>query len=489
MNILFIFPNDYLSNGIPTGIATLSAILKEHGHNVDIFDYTFIKTPYAHQKMTSGVSIYLPTEYTIEDLVADDPIVVVEEELQSKIDSFNPGLILVSVMTGYVQDVINLLHKVNLKGKVIFGGVHSTICPKETINNDIIDFICIGEGEELIIELADALEKGKDYTRIRNLGYKKGGVTYINDMRPLVDLDDLPTPDWGLFDQRHLFRPFMGKIYQGSFYVMSRGCPYRCAYCVNDSLRKTQQRLGKYFRYQSAYTTIKQLRALKAQYGASWFKFADDSIGYFDIEYLEELAEGLEPLNIKFGCSIRPGSINEKKVILLKKMGIVAASVGVESGNQGIRKNILNRHMTDEQIIDSIKILMDYNVRISTFNLIGLPTETRYNVFETILLNKKAGVKATNVYVIYPYPGTEINKNYKINIYNCNGEIIPVSKASSFALSNMNSKEVEGLLRTFEIYVRMPQKYWEQIRRAEGDDCKSVENRRLLEKYILVENW
>ena len=489
MNVLIIFPNDYLSNGIPTGIATLSAVLKEHGHHVNIFDYTFLKVKSLNIEKTGGISITLPTAYTIEDLVTKDPLVVIEEELQKTIDMFNPGLILVSVMTGHVQNVIRLLKKVNLKGKIIFGGVHPTICPKETLENDIVDFVCIGEGEELIIELAEALEKGKDYTTIRNLGYKKMGVTYINDLRPLVNLDDLPTPDWGLFDHRHLFRPFMGEIYQGSFYVMSRGCPYRCSYCVNDSLRKTQQNYGKYFRYQSPFTTIKQLSALKEKFGASWFKFADDSLGYFDIEYLEELAQGLKPLNIKFGCSIRPGSINEEKVKLLKKMGIVAASVGVESGNQFIRKNILNRHMSDEQIINSIRLLTDYDVRISTFNLIGLPTETRFNVFETIRLNKKAGVRATNVYIIYPYPGTAIYMKYKINIYDDHGEIIPVSQASTFALSKMESKEVEGLLRTFEIYVRMPENYWEKIQMAEGEDWKAVENRRLLEKYIIEKNW
>ena len=77
---------------------------------------------------------------------------------------------------------------------------------------------------------------------------------------------------------------------------------------------------------------------------------------------------------------------------LLKKMGVVAASVGVESGNQNIRKSILNRDMTNEQILESIRLLKKYDIRISTFNLIGLPTETRDNVFETIRLNRKAGV-------------------------------------------------------------------------------------------------
>ena len=143
MNVLFIFPNDYLSNGIPTGIATLSAVLKGHNHNVDIFDFTFIKASDSRQSAEHGFNITLPTAYTIEDLVAEDPVVIIDEELQKKIDSFNPGLILVSVMTGHVQEVINLLKKVKLKCKVVFGGVHPTICAKETLENDIIDFICV----------------------------------------------------------------------------------------------------------------------------------------------------------------------------------------------------------------------------------------------------------------------------------------------------------------------------------------------------------
>lgn len=489
MNILFIFPNNYLSNGIPTGIATLSAVLKEAGHNVDIFDYTFLKTYDRHREETAGVSVCLPTQYTLADLVAEDSVVVIEEELQKKIDTFNPGLLLVSVMTGHLEKVIILLNKIEINCKVAFGGVHSTICPKETIERDVVDFVCVGEGEELVLKLAEALEKGKDYTTIKNLGYKKNGVAYFNELSPLIDLDVVPTPDWGLFDKRHLFRPFMGKIYQGSFYVMSRGCPYKCTYCVNDSLRKTYKNQRKYFRHQSAQTTIKHLSALKEQYGATWFKFADDSIGYFSLEYLEELSNGLKPLNIKFGCSIRPESINEEKIKLLKDMGMVAASVGIESGNITLRKEILNRHMTDEQILESIRLLKNYDVRVSTFNMIGLPTETRDNVFETIRLNRKAGVIANNVYIIYPYPGTEISKRYNINILDHNGEIIPVSKASSFALSNMKPKEVEGLLRTFEFYVRMPEEKWEEVRKAEGGDTVATEQIRLLKKMIIDGNY
>ena len=488
MRVLFIFPNDYLSNGIPTGIAILSAVLKQKGHIVDIFDFTFIKTEELKLKADNEPSMYLPTEYTLTDLVIDDPIISLEEAFKQKINEFNPDLNAVSVMTGHFDKVIDLLEKVRPKCKTIFGGVHPTISPYETLKNDVVDFVGIGEGEGLLVDLLDALEKGKDYTHIKNLGYKENDVIKINELRHFVNMDELPTPDWLLFDERHLFRPFMGNIYKGSFFVMSRGCPGICTYCVNYSLREKLKECGRYYRYQSPETTINQLKELKEKFGAIWFKFADDSIMLFKADYLEVLAKGLKPLNINFGCSVRPETVSEQKTKLLKEMGMVAATIGIESGNERIRRDILRRSMTNEQIINVIELLKKYNIRVSTFNMIGLPEETRENVFETIKLNKKVKVEATNVYIIYPYPNTQISKKYNTNIYDDNGRIIPVSQASSFALSKMSPSEVKGLLKTFELYVRLPEKMWPLIKIAEKSDKTAEELRKALIKYMIKES-
>jgi radical SAM superfamily enzyme YgiQ (UPF0313 family) len=267
---------------------------------------------------------------------------------------------------------------------------------------------------------------------------------------------------------------------------MSRGCPYQCSYCVNSSLKAVQKACGKYFRYQSPKTTIRHITELCTKHGVSWFKFADDSICYFSIDYLEELRDGLKGLNIMFGCSIRPESITEEKIRILKDMGLVAASVGVESGNPEIRKKVLYRNMTDDQIIDSINLLHKYDVRVSTFNMIGLPGETREDVFSTIRINRKARVKATNVYIIYPYPGTDICKKYAGDIHLANGELIPVSQASSFALSHMPPIEVEGLLKTFELYVRLPEKKWDEVREIEHLGVEeAIGHWRNVQQYIL----
>ncbi len=488
MKILFIHPNDYLNIGIPNGMTSLSAILKNEGHKTDVFDFTFIKTKEYVQLAeeenkgvgTANKGIFLPTEYTLQDLVKGDPVRTVKEAFEMKLKEFQPDLIAVSVMTGYFDKAMELLQSVRLPCKVVVGGVHATINPEDALSFDVVDFICVGEGEGLLLELCDCLEQGKDYSKLKNLGYKKNGQININELRPFKNLDELPVPDWSLFDERHLFRPFMGKIYKGSFYVMSRGCPQLCTYCVNGSLREKYKGCGQYFRYQSPATTIKHLSSLKEKFGATWFKFADDSIMLLSEEYLEELAAGLKPLNIQFGCSVRPETTTERKVEILKSMGCVAASVGVESGNEAIRKTVLNRHMSNETIKRSVSILKNAGIRVSTFNMIGLPEETRENVFETISLNKELNVDSVNVYIVYPYPGTGISKKFNIELRGKDGKMVPVNKSSSFAFSKMPPEEVEGLLQTFDLYLKLPKEIWPVVKIAEGRDKASEELRKAL---------
>jgi anaerobic magnesium-protoporphyrin IX monomethyl ester cyclase len=475
MRILFFYPNDYLNIGIPNGIATLSAIAKLNFHQVDIFDTTFIKVQQAEDNHGKSEGIFLPTKYSLEDLTKNDPIENVEDAFDRKINEFKPDLIAVSTMTGTFNWSLNILNRIKPRAKIIYGGVHPSISPKEVLKHGIVDFVCVGEGEELLIKLCECLGNEKDYSQIKNLGYKKSGTTHINELGPFVNLDNLPTPDWSLFDERHLFRPFMGEIYKGSFYEMSRGCPMNCNYCVNVSLKKILKKCGSYFRYQSPQKTIRQLGELKEKYGATWFKFADDSITYFKEDYLEELADGLSKLTIQFGCSIRPEAVTKRKIELLKKMGCVAGTVGIESGNPRIRKEVLNRRISDEQIEETINNLIDANIRVTTFNMIGLPGETREDIFQTIKFNKSLNIEAANVYIIYPYPGTFIHEKYKINIFDNNGDIIPVSQASSFHLSKIEPHEVEGLLKTFNLYMRLPETLWPIIELSEGESNAAKE--------------
>ncbi|MBQ9606762.1 MAG: hypothetical protein IJV16_06255 [Lachnospiraceae bacterium] len=114
MKIAFLNPVNYLDIGIPQGIALLSAIVKEHGHEAIVIDTAFMKTG-VYIRPNAGYSIFKPTEYDIHDLVAGDPVVDVAEEVQRQLDSFNPDLLGVSVMTTNYQYSIDLMKQINVQ--------------------------------------------------------------------------------------------------------------------------------------------------------------------------------------------------------------------------------------------------------------------------------------------------------------------------------------------------------------------------------------
>ena len=506
MNVLFVYPEHYLNIGIPGGISMLSANLKLHGHKTALVDTTFMKTDpefntrtfsqkALHQKVhgglgekeadRSGISPMKRTAYTIEDLVQSDPVVSYHEEFQKAIDSFRPDLIAISTMTSTFDLCLDLLRMVKHDCKVIVGGIHPTIATDDCLAQKEIDMVSIGEADHVMVELCDLMEAGKDYTNVAGMVFRMpNGDIKRTPPAPRVDNDELPCPDWGLFDRRHLFRPFEGEIYQGSFYIQSRGCPMKCTYCVDPTVADMTGGSAGYFRQQKVSVTVSHLTELQEKFGVSWIKFADDSFLFPRVDRLEELGDGLKRLGIKFGCSVMPNTITEEKVKIARDMGCVAMSVGVESGNEGIRRQV-KRNYKDDQLVERLKIVQKHGIRVSTFNIIGFPGETRENVFETIKLNRRIGTSACNVYILFPYPGTPIQIEQKIPIRGADGRILPVSMAKELRLSKMSPDELEGLQSTFNYYLHIPEALWPIVELAERDDELSMSMRRILHRFVV----
>jgi radical SAM superfamily enzyme YgiQ (UPF0313 family) len=506
MRVLFVYPEHYLNIGIPGGISMLSANLKKHGHETALVDTTFMKVDpefnsrtfdakAMHQKLhgglgekeadTAGISPMKRTAYTIEDLVRDDPLVTHQEQFQLAIDTFKPDLIALSTMTSTFDFVMDLLRTVTYDCPVVAGGIHPTIAVDDCMSQKEIDIACYGEADTVMVELCDLMEAGKDYTNVKSMVFRMpDGSIKRNPPAPRVDNEELPCPDWGLFDRRHLFRPFDGKIYTGSFYIQSRGCPMKCTYCVDSTVAAMTGGHAGYFRHQRPEITIKHLTELKEKFGVNWIKFADDSFLLPKTEHLEELGEGLNRLGMQFGCSVMPNTITEEKVKLARKMGCVAMSVGVESGNAEIRK-MVKRHYKDDALVERLKIVQKHGIRLSTFNIIGFPGETRDNVFETINLNRRIGTSACNVYILFPYPGTPIQIEHKIPIRGENGKMLPVAQAKHLGLSKMSPDELEGLQHTFNLYLHMPKELWPLVRLAETSDERGLTIRELVRRFTV----
>jgi len=251
---------------------------------------------------------------------------------------------------------------------------------------------------------------------------------------------------------------------------LSRGCPFNCTYCVNGVLKEKYRGLGTYHRIKTVQQSIEELNFLIKKYGFNFIRFWDEDFTSINVSYLQKYAEAyIQQINLPFLIYARVDTINEDKVKILKKMGVKAFAMGIESGNEFIRKNVLNRRMSIKEIIDKFALVKSYGIRVSAYNMIGLPFETREAIFDTIELNRMVDPDSFSVTLLEPYKGTPIRKMCEEQGLDPNHET--TWGVPQFIPKGMTAEELQGLYRTFRFYVRFPKSKYAEIRQAERDDA------------------
>ena len=232
-------PNKYAQRYVSVGIAMISAVLKKAGHEVIFIDTSRFREK--GQKNTTADALKAQTQKTEEDLqfmsVELPPIEKSNEfavdGLHSVIQSFGPGLIGFTATSSDFPYTVSLIKQIkHYRIPTIVGGAQSTVAPLETLAVDGVDMICVSEGEEAIVELANTLESGKARTDIQNIYFKKSGKIIQNNIRPYVNLDSLALPDLEIFDKYHHIGAYQGEQVVYGRFETGRGCPYKCAYCI-----------------------------------------------------------------------------------------------------------------------------------------------------------------------------------------------------------------------------------------------------------------
>lgn len=139
---------------------------------------------------------------------------------------------------------------------IIYGGVHPTLLPEETIKHSLVDAICIGEGEKTIVEYLNRLEKGES-PNVKGIWYKENGKIVRNSLRPFIqNLDSLPFPNWDYWNIEKYFKTFF--IPNSLSILSSRGCPYNCSFCSNRAIASAIP--GRYYRIRFAENVIEEIK-------------------------------------------------------------------------------------------------------------------------------------------------------------------------------------------------------------------------------------
>lgn len=322
-------------------------------------------------------------------------------------------LIAFSAMSGEHHWALEVCAEIKKKKQVlsVFGGPHATYFPK-LIRHPAVDIVCRGEGEYAMLDLMEALSRGKDYSHIPNLLVKHNGEIKENPLRPLIlDLDSLPFPERRIYYKYRILKNNPLRIF-----MAGRGCVFSCSFCFNEKLRGLYSGKGEYVRFRSPGNLVAELEETAQEFGLGSVYFVDD-LFVLNKNWLRVFLDLYQKrINKPFICSAHINTLDEEIIKLLKGAGCHAVSFGIETGNESLRERLLNKQISNSQIIAIGRLLKRYRLKSIAFNMLGLPAETPADSLETIELNIKAKITYPRCALLTPYPGTKIAEAAKKNV-------------------------------------------------------------------------
>lgn len=314
---------------------------------------------------------------------------------------------------------------------VIWGGIHPTVEPAESLHH--ADLVCIGEGEACMVTLAQRLATGEAYTEVPNLAYiNDQGQLVVNPLSPLVrNLDELPLPDYDFVDHYVLHEgrvlPMTPALLQ--FYLSdtaawartatygiltTRGCPYRCTYCVNNKMVGLYNNWSK-LRMRSPQNVIDEIQAARAKVPAiGSVAIRDDTFLANPKTYLVEFARLYKAqVNLPFQAYTTPRTVDREKLHLLADIGLRRLIMGIQSGSERMQKLYKRDWATNEQILAAAQVINEFKEQIPMpmYDVItDSPFETEDDRFATLqLIHQLPQPYKLSLFSLTLYPGTEIH--------------------------------------------------------------------------------
>jgi len=373
-------------------------MLKKHNHRVELVLVPILpEDPYLNIKLIQKKFKYSDFKEKLIKKIADNP----------------PDFVAFSAVTDFYRYASEIAKEIKQKVDVpiIFGGIHATSVPELVINEPHIDIVCLGEGEHAMLELCNRAEEYRKnkLLDISNIWFKKGpkGEIKQNQMSNLIEnLDEFPLAD------KKLFYDAMPSFKRQLNVASTRGCPFACTYCCNNSLRRIYKDKGKYLRKRSVENVMLELDQNVSK--ETELVFFRDEVFPYNTEWLREFAE-IYPkrVGVPFKLFIHPRMCTEENSKLLRKAGCIYVSVGIQSGYEETRRKYLKRADTNEQIAAAIKNLKANNIRVNIDQIAGVPGEGENELLETAKFYNRIRPGVVTYFWMTLYPNTEIVGVYR----------------------------------------------------------------------------
>lgn len=291
--------------------------------------------------------------------------------------------------------------------KVLFGGVHATVCTRETLSHEFVDYVVRDEGELTAVELVN----GAAPSTVLGLSYREGAKIIDNPQRPLVrDLDSLPLPAYHLLPMKR-YRPAVGAYQRlpAMSIFATRGCPGRCTFCYRTFRGKVRRRPAR--------SIVKEIRLLQRNYGVREICFYDDTFTAFRDVVLDFCRIATEErLELTWSCFTRVDYIDREMLLAMKRSGCHLILFGVESADEGILHTI-NKRISLEETKQAVRLAREAGIQTRASFMLGNPGETEDTMEETIRFACELDPDQVQFNITTVYPGTEMYEWARKNNY------------------------------------------------------------------------
>lgn len=404
---------------------------------------------------------------------------------EKTVAEWRPDLLGISVYTGELEHVRGLVaaaRRIQPEIHICFGGPGATIGPEDFDALSEIDSMVAGEGETAFARLAASIADGAAPApgEISGLSVRDSSGEFVRagKAEPIVDLDNLPFPDWDIIDiDRYAGMPQMNGFLAGKKYFpifTSRACPFKCIYCHDI--------FGKQPRLRSAENVVDEIAALRGM-GVDEIQIIDDCFNV-NKQRLLKICRLIEQRGIKvkisFPNGLRSDIMDEEMLVALKRAGAWSVTFAVESASPRIQK-LTRRNLNLERTYNAIRTAHRLGFITRAFFMIGFPTETLDEIKATIRIAMKLPLHGVAFSIVIPFKGAEM---YEIACRELGKEKVDTVITPSYTsdvsfyelLTGIDLRRIQSRaymrfyfnpVRALKLFVRVPRKiaYLNHIRR------------------------
>ncbi len=381
------------------GVRTLSSYLKRHGKEVDL---VFLPGGVEKFRYKTGYSGF---RYAYDREIIDQVTALCR----------GSALVGISFMSNYLDRGMQLCKalKESLDVPLVVGGIHPTVMPEQCLG--FADIVCVGEGEEALLELIGRMEAGENFTDVRNLYFRKGEAIIRNPLRPLIaNLDELPFFDFGceghyIYDNvtrkiepmsKDLLRrsfplePHLEGTFNDSYRrtlsyktMTTRGCPHHCTFCAEKTLADLY-RGQHYLRKRSIDNIIGELVLVRRElpFIESIFLFDDTFLVRSANEIREFSSAYKKAIGLPFHIQASPTTVSEEKFEALIDAGLAFVEMGIQSESR-VARDLYKRNVPTEKIFAASEVFHKYRGKIAPpcyHVILDNPWESTGDVVETL---------------------------------------------------------------------------------------------------------